>query len=151
MNQNNPPADDGDALIRVFDQNGNQVQITGILVNGQTLVGPGGAPVPSNDPGPGGNVTATANGLGYELHGLGGGTSGSTADNDIVTIITASGYSRIDASGIGNDSNKDTFDILLQSVAISTPFDIFFNTQANLSDADSDTTTPSQLEVHLLA
>jgi hypothetical protein len=92
MNQNNAPGDDGDALIRAYNQAGTEVQITGILINGQTLVGTGGAPVPSNDPSPGGNVTATASGLGYELHGLGGGPSGSTADNDIVTIITASGY-----------------------------------------------------------
>ena len=107
--------------------------------------------MPSHDPSPGGNVTATANGLGYELHGLGGGTAGSTADNDVVTIITASGYQRIDISGIGNDENKDTFHILLQSVAVPTPFDIVFNTQANLTDADGDTTTASQLEVHLVA
>jgi T1SS-143 domain-containing protein len=151
MNQNNSPGDDGDALIRVYDEAGNEVQITGIIINGQTLVGAGGAPVPSHDPNPGGNVTATASGLGYELHGLGGGTSGSTADNDFVTVITTGGYSRIDISGIGNDANKDTFDILLESVAIPTPFEIVFNTQANLTDADGDTTTPSQLEVHLLA
>jgi len=104
--------------------------------------------VPSND---GGNVTANASGLGYELHGLGGGTSGSTTDNDTVTIITASGYQRIDISGIGNDANKDTFDILLQSVALPTPFDIVINTQANLTDADGDSTAASQLEVHLVA
>ncbi|TXL73706.1 hypothetical protein FHP25_20065 [Vineibacter terrae] len=151
MNQNNPPGDDGDALIRVYNATGAEVQITGILVNGATLVGAGGAPVPSHDPSPGGNVTATANGLGYELHGLGGGTSGSTADNDTVTIITAAGYQRIDIAGIGNDSNKDTFDILLQSVAVPTPFDIVFNTQANLTDFDGDSAAASQLEVHLLA
>ena len=107
------------------------------------------APVPSNDPSPGGNVTATASGLGYELHGLGGGTSGSTADNDFVTIITAGGYSRIDISGIGNDANKDTFDILLESVAIPTPFDTTFAVQADLTDEDGDGTTPVNLDVTL--
>jgi len=106
--------------------------------------------VPSNDPAPGGNVTAVASGLGYELHGLGGGSGGQASDNDTVQIITASGYSRIDISGIGNDAPKDTFDILLQSVAVPTPFDIAFNTQANLTDADGDTTTPQVLGVHLL-
>jgi hypothetical protein len=151
MNQNNSPNDDGDALIRVYNSSGAEVQITGILINGQVLVGPGGAPVPSHDPAPGGNVTATVSGLGYELHGLGGGNSGSSADNDTVTIKTASGYSRIDISGIGNDANKDTFDILLQSVAIPTPFNIDFSTAANLTDADGDTTTQSTLGVHLLS
>ena len=64
MNQNNSPGDDGDALVRVYDELGQEVQITGIVVNGQTLVGAGGAPVPSNDPDPGGNVTATVSGSG---------------------------------------------------------------------------------------
>ena len=91
-----------------------------------------------------------ASGLGYELHGLGGGSGGQASDNDTVQIITANGYSRIDISGIGNDASKDTFDILLQSVAVPTPFDIAFNTQANLTDADGDTTTPQVLGVHLL-
>ena len=70
-------------------------------------------------------------------------------DNDTVTIITASGYSRIDISGIGNDASKDTFDILLQSVAVPTPFDITFDTQANLTDLDGDTTTAVPLHVTL--
>lgn len=149
MNQNNSPGDDGDALIRVYDENGVEVQITGILVNGQTLVGSGGAPVPSNDPAPGGNVTATASGLGYELHGLGGGTGGNAADNDFITISTNSGYARIDISGIGNDANKDTFDILLESIAIPTPFDITFSVQADLTDEDGDGTPPADLDVTL--
>src|SRR5262249_5437651 len=148
MNQNNSPGDDGDALVRVYDASGNEVQITGIVVNGQTLVGPNPVTVNSNDPAPGGAITAVASGLGYELHGLGGGSGGQTSDNDTVQIITANGYSRIDISGIGNDASKDTFDILLQSVAVPTPFDIVFNTQANLTDADDDTTTPSVLGVH---
>src|SRR5262249_59346209 len=92
----------------------------------------------------------TASGLGYELHGLGGGSAGQANDNDTVRIFTASGYSRIDISGIGNDTNKDTFDILLSSVAVPTPFNITFQTQANLTDKDGDTTTASTLNVTLL-
>src|SRR5262249_16422180 len=130
MNQNNSPSDDGDALVRVYNQLGQEVQITGIVVNGQVLVGPNAVTVNSNDPAPGGPVTAIANGLGYELHGLGGGSGGQVNDNDTVQIITASGYSRIDISGIGNDAPKDTFDILLQSVAVPTPLNITFQTPA---------------------
>jgi hypothetical protein len=146
MNQNNSPADDGDALIRVYDASGTELQITGILVNGSTLVGSGGAPVPSND---GTTVTAVASGLGYELHGLGGGTGGSNSDNDTVTIITADGYTRIDISAIGNDANKDTFDILLKSIAVPVSFDIDFSVQASLTDEDGDTSAAANLDVSL--
>lgn len=150
MNQNNNPGDDGDALIHVYNAAGAEVQITGILVNGQVLVGAGAVTVNSNDPSPGGAVTAVASGAGYELHGLGGGTSGSTADNDTVTILTGSGgYTRIDISAIGNDENKDTFDILLKSLAIPTPYDTTFTVQANLTDEDGDTTAASNLNVTL--
>src|SRR4051794_33686404 len=151
MNQNNSPGDDGDARVRVYNQVGQEVQITSIVVNGLTLVGPNPVTVNSNDPLPGGPVTATASGLGYELHGLGGGSGSQTNDNDTVQISTAIGYSRIDISGIGNDAAKDTFDILLQSVAIPTPFDIALSTAANLTDADGDTTTQSTLGVHLVS
>jgi hypothetical protein len=85
--------------------------------------------VNSNDTAPGGPVTAVASGMVYELHGLGGGSGGQANDNDTVRINTASGYSRIDISGIGNDASKDTFDILLQSVAVPTPFEIIFDTR----------------------
>ncbi|WP_137896124.1 hypothetical protein [Ramlibacter sp. 2FC] len=146
MNQNNSPADDGDALVRVYDASGAELQITGILINGNVLVGPGGAPVASND---GGTVTAVSSGLGYELHGLGGGTAGSSADNDTVTIITASGYTRIDISGIGNDNNKDTFDILLKSIAVPVSYDINFSVQAQLTDEDGDSSAAASLDVTL--
>src|SRR5262249_55840567 len=53
MNQNNPPGDDGDALIRVYNAAGTELQISGILINGQTLVGPGGATAPAPRPQPG--------------------------------------------------------------------------------------------------
>jgi hypothetical protein len=148
MNQNNSPADDGDLLVRVYDINGTEVQITGILINGSTLVGSGGAPVASND---GTTVTAsnTGTGLGYILGGLGGGTGGSTADNDTVTIITATGYARIDITGIGVDQAKDTFDILLKSLAVPTARDVTFTVQAALSDEDGDTSAPANLNVTL--
>jgi hypothetical protein len=146
MNQNNSPADDGDLLVRVYDINGTEVEITGIQINGTTLVGSGGAPVASND---GTTVTATDIGLGYILRGLGGGTGGSTADNDTVTIITSAGYARIDITGIGQDLAKDTFDILLKSLAVPTPRDITFAVQAALTDEDGDTSAPANLNVTL--
>ena len=34
MNQNNAPGDDGDALVRVYNELGQEVQITGIVING---------------------------------------------------------------------------------------------------------------------
>ena len=33
MNQNNPPADDGDLLVRAYDKTGAEVAVTGILIN----------------------------------------------------------------------------------------------------------------------
>ena len=160
MNQNNDPKDDGDLIVRVYDEGGNEVAITGILINGTALVTDGVIDtdgVASNDPNNPNNLndntvtatTSTASGLGFELHGLGGGTGGQDGDNDTVTIITDSGYSRIDISGIGNDASKDTFDILLQSVAVPTPFDIAFQTQADLTDEDGDTTEAADLNVTL--
>lgn len=153
MNQNNPPQDDGDLTVRAYDASGTEVQITGILINGDNLVGgvdPG--PVVSNDqePGPGiETVTAAANGLGYDLHGLGGGTGGSTADNDDVTIITANGYVRLDILATGADTNKDTFDILLKSLAVPTARDVTFTVQAALVDEDDDASAPADLDVTL--
>jgi len=153
MNQNNPPQDDGDLTVRAYDENGAEVQITGILVNGEDLVGgsdPG--PVESNDqePDPGIEyVTAAANGLGYDMHGLGGGTGGSAADNDTVTIITANGYVRLDILAIGADTNKDTFDILLKSLAVPTSRDVTFTVQAALVDEDDDASAPADLDVTL--
>jgi T1SS-143 domain-containing protein len=148
MNQNNPPHDDGDLTIRVYDAAGNEIQITGILINGETLVGAGGGPVDSNDDN--GSVTADANGLGFDLHGLGGGTGGSLSDNDTVTVIAAGGYVRIDVIGTGADTNKDTFDILVKSVAIPVVYDIDFSVQAALVDEDLDTTLPADLDVTLV-
>ncbi len=146
MNQNNSPADDGDLVVRTYN-GATEVQITGILVNGQVLVGAGGAPRASND---GTTITAVANGLGYDLHGLGGGNAGDGDDNDTVTIITgAPGYTRIDIAGTGADANKDTFDILLQSVAIPTSFDITFSTQAQMADFDADLSAAATLNVTL--
>lgn len=146
MNQNNSPADDGDMLVRVYDASNTELQITGILINGSTLVGSGGAPVASND---GGNVTATSAGLGYILDGLGGGTGGSTADNDTVTIITSAGYQRIDLSGIGADNSKDTYDILLKSLAVPVARDVTFELQAALADFDGDTSAADTFAVTL--
>ena len=149
INQNNSPADDGDALIRTYDVTGAgaavEVQITSILVNGVEVIGAGLTDVPSND---GGYVTALPQGLGYELHGLGGGTGENDADNDSITIVTAHGYNRIDITGIGEDANMDTFDMLLESVAVPTPFDITFAVQADLTDEDGDGTTAVNLDVH---
>lgn len=145
MNQNNSPSDDGDMLVRAY-AGATEVQVTGVLINGLTLVGSGGAPRPSND---GGNVTATASGLGYTLNGLGGGTGGSTADNDTVTIITANGYTRLDLSGIGADASKDTFDILLKSLAVPTSRDVTFAVQAALVDEDDDASAAANLNVTL--
>jgi hypothetical protein len=146
MNQNNSPGDDGDLVVRAYNGS-TELQITGILINGSTLVGAGGAPVAGND---GTTVTATARGKGYELNGLGGGTGGSTTDNDTVTIITdAPGYNRIDIKAAGLDANKDTFDILLQSIALPSSFDITFKAQAQLSDFDGDKSAAADLNVTL--
>ena len=143
INQNNDPNDDADVLLTTYD-GGTPDDIDGIKINGTVLN--------LSDP------NASVDGVTFEfvsgglvLHGLSAGLTNTDADNDEVTVITDDGYSRIDISGIGNDANKDTFDILLGGVAIPSPFDIIFNTQANLTDADGDTTTPSTLEVHLLA
>ncbi len=146
MNQNNSPADDGNALVRVYDEDGIEVQITGVEINDTLLTIDGSSTVPSND---GTFVSATAAGLGIILDGLGGGTAGSTADNDSVTIITDTGYHRIDITGIGEDANKDTFDILLGSVSVPLPYNVEFTTQAYLMDEDDDRSSNADLDVVL--
>lgn len=147
MNQNNSPADDGDMVIRVYNEAGAEVAITGILINGVALdLSDPTDQVASND---GTQVTAVDLGLAVELHGLGGGTGGSTADNDTVTVISADGYARIDITGIGFDLAKDTFDILLKSLAVPTVRDVTFTVQAALVDEDSDASDPADLDVTL--
>lgn len=145
MNQNNAPADDGDMLVRIYDINGNEVEITGVLINDTALTV--GGSVASND---GTTVTMQDLGLGIILNGLGGGTGGSTANNDTVTIISASGYARIDMSGIGADAGKDTFDILLKSLAVPVARDVKFTVQAQLTDQDGDSSAAVNLDVTLV-
>jgi hypothetical protein len=137
INQNNASNDDADVLLKTYD-GATQDDIDRILINGTEL----DLSVPGSDVD--GVTFELVAGGGVILHGL-------EAPTDEVTVITDDGYNRIDISGIGNDDPKDTFDILLGGVAVPSPFDIVFDTQANLTDADGDTTTPSQLEVTLLA
>ena len=147
MNQNNPGHQDGDLTVRAFNAAGTEVKITGILINGTALVAGGNdlGSVPSHDAE--GPVVADANGLGWDLHGLGGGLGNQSADNDSVTIITANGYQRIEITGTGTDANKDTFDILLKSVAIPVAYDATFTVQADLTDYDGDTSDAVDLAV----
>lgn len=152
MTQNNSPADVGDALIEVFNADGTKGTITEILINGTNVLN---GPVLTNDqPKKGGPayVTAVSDGNGgYELHGLGGGIGGGDgSDNDTIEVRSTVDYARLDVTGIaGADGNTDTFDILINSVAISTPYDITFTVQAKVTDEDGDTTTPVDLDVTL--
>ena len=66
-----------------------------------------------------------------------------------MTIVTAGGYERIDISAIGNDASKDTFDILLKSLALPTSYDTTFKVQADLTDEDGDGTAAVDLNVTL--
>ena len=104
------------------------------------------AGVASND---GGTMTAIADGLGWEIDGGGGGTAGNDGDNDFITIVTEFGYNRIDITGIGDDANKDTFDILLGSVAVPTPYNIDFDVYAMSFDEDDDFSNIETLDVTL--
>ena len=148
MNQNNSPNDDGDLAVHVFNELGSEVQITGILINDVAFdfTDPTDT-IPSNDDN--GDVSFVADGLGYILHGLGGGTAGKQNDNDSVTIIADGGYHRIEITALGDDANKDTFDILLGSIAVPSPYDITFDVAAALSDEDGDMSAAVDLDVTL--
>ena len=68
----------GDLLVRVYDEAGQEVQITGILVNGETLVGSGGGSVESND-----DTTVTATGAGATVSPLPGQPAMSTTGSGV--------------------------------------------------------------------
>ncbi|MXQ08414.1 hypothetical protein GQ651_11205 [Alphaproteobacteria bacterium GH1-50] len=151
LNQNNSPGDDANFLIRAWNGE-TEVEITSLEVNGTVLsfdVG-GETSILGND---GTTVEifddTTYDTKGWIIDGGGGGTAGSDADNDTLIVSTADGFTRLEIIALGDDANKDTFDILLGSVDVPTPYDITFETYAVLADSDDDYSAVSTLDVTL--